>query len=113
MLAGLPLELPCAGTPFGSPNPPVCTFWGAAAMVGVAELPVENTLVCTSRFGITGAAVGRSGFAAAIFTSGACVSSTLAFGLGVVEGRRRFSGMGVLSCATGSGILNSRTGAGL
>ncbi len=33
------------GIPFGSPNPPVCTFAGAAAIVGVAELPVENTFV--------------------------------------------------------------------
>ena len=37
-----------AGTPLGSPNPPVCTFCGAAAIVGGAELPVENTLVRTS-----------------------------------------------------------------
>jgi hypothetical protein len=45
MFAGLPLLFGFAGTPLGSPNPPVCTFCGAAAMVGVAELPVENTLV--------------------------------------------------------------------
>ena len=81
-------------------------------MVGVAELPVENTLVCTSRLGIAGVAAGRFGFAAAIWTFGAWVSSTLIFGLGVGDGSRRFSGIGVLSCATGSGTLNSRTGAG-
>jgi hypothetical protein len=45
MFAGLPLLFGFAGTPLGSPKPPVCTFCGAAAMVGVAELPVENTLV--------------------------------------------------------------------
>src|SRR5215470_15463269 len=71
MLAGLPFELACAGTPFGSPKPPVCTFCGAAAIVGVAELPVENTLVCTRRRGIAGALCGRLGLLGATSTLGA------------------------------------------
>ena len=50
-----------AGIPFGSPKPPVCTCEGARAMVGVAELPVENTLVFTACLGMTGAGAGGSG----------------------------------------------------
>src|SRR5216683_5403982 len=57
MLTAL-LLLSRAGTPFGSPKPPVCTFFGASAIVGKAELPVEKTWVFTSCFGITGAAGG-------------------------------------------------------
>src|ERR1700675_417086 len=110
MFAGLPVLLARAGTPFGSPNPPVWTFWGAAAIVGVAELPVEKTLVCTSLRGIAGVAAGRFGLLAAISTLGGCISSTSIFGLGA--GNRKFSGMGVSRCATGSGVLNSRIGAG-
>src|SRR5262245_40811947 len=113
MLAGLLLLLSFAGTPLGSPKPPVCTFCGAAAMVGVAELPVENTLVCTSRRGIAGAVCGRFGLLAAISTLRDWVSSTtVGRGFGGGAGNRRFSGIGVSKCATGSGILNSRIGAG-
>src|SRR5271157_884072 len=71
-----------AGTPFGSPNPPVWTCAAGRSIVCGAELPVEKTLVRTA-FGITGAADGGklSSFFGAIFTSGTGVSST-AFGLG-------------------------------
>src|ERR1700690_3082777 len=54
MFTGFPL-VGFAGTPFGSPKPPVWVFCGGAAMVGAAELPVENKLVATSRLGIAGA----------------------------------------------------------
>ena len=67
---GSRLRCACAGTPLGSPKPPVCTFCGAALMVCGAELPVENTLVCTIRLGIAGALVAEgSGLEAAILTS--------------------------------------------
>src|SRR3974377_1815731 len=101
MFAGLPVLLFAAGTPFGSPNPPVCTFCGAAAIVGVAELPVENTLVCTRRRGISGADAGRFGLLAAICTWGAVTSSVGTRGFGDGAGKRRFSGIGVSRYATG------------
>src|SRR6478672_10513947 len=72
-----------AGTPLGSPKPPVCTFLGASAIVGRAELPVENTWVFTNCFGITGALGGRvTGLMAAISTFGATGTSS-----GAVFGR--------------------------
>ena len=50
------------------------------------------------------------GLLAAISTCGAGWSSTGTRGFGV--GSRRFSGIGVSRYATGTGALNSRTGAG-
>src|ERR1700730_4623536 len=81
MLTGLPWPA-LAGIPFGSPKPPVCTWEGARAVVAVAELPVENTLVFTACLGITGAELSGSGssFLSATFTVGALVSSIFIFG---------------------------------
>src|SRR4029077_10867259 len=83
MFTGLPL-LARAGTPLGSPNPPVCTWDGALAIVGAAELPVENTLVFTNCLGMTGLFASGSGSSLldAILTDGAGRSSTLGFGSG-------------------------------
>src|SRR5579863_1858697 len=83
MVIGFPW-LALAGTPLGSPKPPVCTFAAASAVVGVAELPVEKTLVFTGARGITGLGDGgrASNFLTATTTSGAGVSSTLIFGFG-------------------------------
>src|ERR1700716_3493236 len=63
MFTALP-SLALAGTPLGSPKPPVCTLCGARAIVGAAELPVENTLVLPSCFGMTGGGCGLFGGAA-------------------------------------------------
>ena len=79
MFTGFP-SLARAGTPLGSPNPPVCTWDGALAMVCGAELPVENTLVFTNCRGMTGlfaSGIGSS-FLDAILTVGA---GTPRFGL--------------------------------
>src|SRR5260370_40027348 len=81
MFTGFPL-LAGAGTPLGSPKAAVCTWDGALAIVGVAELPGENTFVFTSCRGMTGLSVSGSGssFLDAILTDGAGTSSTLGFG---------------------------------
>src|ERR1019366_3949859 len=89
-----------AGTPFGSPKPPVCTFAGAAAIVGVAELPVENTFVLTGGLGIIG-------FLAGSVTLGACSSGTGGFFFWTNSaGTRMASGRGV----TGSEIFGTGRG---
>src|SRR5579864_4143341 len=100
MFTGLP-PVSLAGIPLGSPKPPVCTFSGArVAIVGVAELPVEKTLVLIV-LGITGLAAGSgSSFLAAILTCGAAVSSLIAFGFGVGAGTRNASGAGSTLAAT-------------
>src|SRR5271165_690475 len=83
-----------AGTPLGSPKPPVCTCCGGRSIVCGAELPVENKLVRTSCFGMTGAVETgkRSGFLSAIFTSGAGVSSAFGLGRGCGAARRNAAG---------------------
>ena len=108
MVTGRPL-FSRAGTPFGSPNPPVCTCSGARAMVGVAELPVEKTLVFTNCRGITGAGCRATGlFAATSILGGAGGSSGWTFAL-ISGGRRRTACDGI--CTTAGG-LNNRTGWG-
>src|SRR5260370_9065846 len=102
---GRPL-LSRAGTPLGSPKPPVCTFDGAAAMVGVAELPVENTFVLTGGLGIMGFTSGRSSFLAASVTLGACSSGTGTFFRTNSDGTRIASGRGL----TGSTIFGVGAG---
>src|SRR5579862_8053273 len=52
--------VPLAGIPFGSPKPPVWTCEAGRATLGVAELPVEKTLVATI-LGTTGAGLLGSG----------------------------------------------------
>ena len=103
-----------AGTPLGSPKPPVCTFFGASAMVGTAELPVENTWVFTSCFGITGAMGGSgTGLVAAISTLGATGTSSAQSSAALrAPGRAALQPAAFpSSCATRGGGI-SRTGAG-
>src|SRR6266852_4411069 len=107
MLAGLPWPA-LAGIPFGSPKPPVCTCVGARAVVGVAELPVENTLVFTACLGITGAELRGSGssFLGAMLTVGAGASSNFTGVFGCGAGRRKALGGGSrLATTTGLNLL--------
>jgi hypothetical protein len=80
-------------------------------MVGVAELPVENTFVFTT-LGIGGAELGgsESNFLAVMLTVGAGASSILAaFGFGA--GRRKALAGGSIS-ATNTGLGSCRNGCG-
>src|ERR1700722_19393595 len=65
MFAAWP-ELLVAGTPFGSPNPPVCTSSRGFFKVGIAELPVP-TLPGVNVGGISFATSGASGAAVFLF----------------------------------------------
>ena len=65
MFAAWP-ELLVAGTPFGSPNPPVCTSSRGFFKVGIAELPVP-TLPGVNVGGIAFATSGASGAAVFLF----------------------------------------------
>ncbi len=82
-------------------------------MVGVAELPVENTLVFTACLGMTGAELGGSGsnFLGAMLTVGAASSSTFTGTFGVGAGRRNALAGGS-SSAMNVGFGNSRNGCG-
>src|SRR6476646_2444107 len=112
MFTGLPL-LSRAGTPFGSPNPPVWTFFGAAAIVGRAELPVEKTWVFTNCRGITGAAGGRdTGLLASICTLGATTTSSGEIFVRISGGGTRNTSTGGVSTRATCGGGISRTGAG-
>src|SRR6266478_1189101 len=104
MLTGLPWPT-LAGIPLGSPKPPVCTCEAARAIVGVAELPVENTLVFTACLGMTGAELSGNGsnFLAAILIAGAVTSSTFAGVLGCGAGSRNAL-LGASSRATNVGL---------
>src|SRR5271167_1485076 len=75
-------------------------------MVGVAELPVENTFVLTGGRGMVGFTSGRSSLLAASVTLGACSSGTGGFFWTNSAGTRIASGRGV----TGSVILGVGTG---
>jgi hypothetical protein len=110
MLTGFPW-FALAGSPLGSPKPPVWTWDGARAMVGAAELPVENTFVATP-LGIAGAGLGGSGssFLAAILTFGAEGSSTFT-ALGWGAGSRKAL-TGGSTFATNTGFGSGRTGCG-
>src|SRR5258708_38025450 len=93
-----------AGIPFGSRKPAVCTWGGARAVVGVAELPVENTLILTACLGITGAELRGSGssFLGAMLTVGAGASSIFTGVFGCGAGRRSaFVGGSRLATTTG------------
>src|ERR1700677_3444092 len=65
MFAAWP-ELLVAGTPFGSPNPPVCTSSRGFFKVGIAELPVP-TFPGVNVGGITLAICGASGAGVSLF----------------------------------------------
>src|ERR1035438_5395614 len=75
-------------------------------MVGVAELPLENTFVFTGGRGISGFTSGTISFLAASVTLGASSSATGAFFRTNSVGTRIASGRGV----TGSVILGAGTG---
>src|SRR5580698_9778037 len=75
-------------------------------MVGVAELPPENTLVFTGGRGISGFTSGRTSFLAANVTFGACSSGTGTFFWTTSVGTRMALGRGV----TGSVIFGAGTG---
>jgi hypothetical protein len=53
-----------AGTPLGSPNPPVCTASRGFFKVGIAELPIEGTGVLSAKTGFT---IGASGCGVSLF----------------------------------------------
>src|SRR5258708_31131436 len=107
MLPGWPWRA-WAGIPFGWRKPAVCTCEGARAVVGVAELPVENTLILTACLGITGAELRGSGssFLGAMLTVGAGASSTFTRAFGCGAGRRSaFAGGSRLATTTGLNLL--------
>jgi hypothetical protein len=84
-----------------------------AAIVGAAELPVENTFVFTACFGIMGAGligIGSS-FLGAMLTVGAASSTTLAGAFGCWAGSRRAL-MGGSRLAMKTGLGNWRNGCG-
>src|ERR1043165_310958 len=108
MFTGFPL-FSRDGTPLGSPKHTVWTFCGAAAMVGVAELPVENTSVLTSCRGMMGVFVGSGiGLVAASVTLGATGKSSGCFSWRISVGILNASGLG----STSAGALITRIGAG-
>jgi len=82
-------------------------------MVGVAELPVENTFVLTGCLGIAGFTSGKSSLLAASVTLGAWSSGTGFFGRTSSAGTRMASGRGVTgSVIFGTGAGKCFTGAG-
>ena len=82
-------------------------------MVGVAELPVENTFVLTGGRGIVALASGKMSFFASTVTFGAFSSGSV-FLCTISEGTRIASGRGVTGSASlGSGTRKCLIGAGV
>ena len=107
-----PPRFSLAGTPLGSPNPPVWIAAAGLVVVGMTELPVEKVFVATT---LGAGALGSIGSLLSIFISGAFTSSSgcLCSGAGTISlatagasttgcgfaTRRGFTGWG--SCSTG------------
>ena len=100
-----------AGTPFGSPNPPVCTSSRGFLKVGIAELPSDavgvgggKTLETSGMFG-----AGVFLFAVAGFTTGAEKTGLIIFGFG---GSTTTTGFGSTFATTGCLIFGFGAGGG-
>jgi hypothetical protein len=92
------------GTPFGSPNPPVCTASRGFFNVGIAELPIDIG-VLSANTGLTAGAsgFGVSFFAVAGFAIGEAKTGVMIFGFGgsMGAGGNSFATTG---CFTATGL---------